>query len=75
MKAKTRLAIISAIAAFGFITTPAYARTIFDDIATTAPRTVFDDIATTAPRSVFDDIATTAPVRARDRHDDVIAGE
>ena len=52
--------IVSLVAA-SLLTTPASARTLFDDIRDSAPKSVFTDIQDTAPRSIFDDLRDTAP--------------
>ena len=86
MKASIALKVATVIAAFGFLSTPASAKTVFDQLNDTAPRSdgVFgdlqngaprspiDQINSTAPRAPFDQINDTAPVRAPDR---ALAGE
>ena len=72
MIARNSLTIVSALAAFILIATPASARTYFDDLRDTAPRTYFDDLRDTAPRTYFDDLRDTAPIRAPDKD---LAGE
>ena len=49
MKAKTALTIISVIAAFGVVTVPAGAKSIWDQLNETAPKTIWDDIRDTSP--------------------------
>ena len=72
MKVRTTLTIISVIAAFGVVATPAGAKSVWDQLNETAPRSIWDQLNQTAPRSIFDDLRDTAPVRAPDED---LAGE
>ena len=52
---------IAALFAIGLLAGQASARTVFDDINSTAPHSAFEQLNDTAPRSAFDNLSDSAP--------------
>ena len=75
MKLHDALTAIAAIATMAYLSSPAFAKSIWDEINETAPRSAWDQLNEAAPRSIFDEIGAAAPVRAPVRKDNVLDGE
>ncbi|MDX2157562.1 MAG: hypothetical protein SFW09_13745 [Hyphomicrobiaceae bacterium] len=70
-----KVALISIVVALGLLTTPANAKSIWQELNEAAPRSIFEDLQRSAPRSVFDEMTDTAPVCADDAEAGALHGE
>ena len=70
-----KLSLLSVIAAFGIIGTPANAKSIWQEVNESSPRSIAGHFGGVVQRTIFDDIQETAPVGKPQSDQDRLVGE